>query len=229
MKRAIIALCVLSLVLLGAKYFNRTPAKNPDPNHTHADFAVWIFGTKLNFTNEIYMSGSSTDEGTHPTEGVRKYIHLHDGNDDVLHMHKPGITLGEFVASLGLEMKKDCVVLDEYQMEFFHETLEAESEPDFADVGMFTNNPREICTNAKFQWQLFVNGEEKPFDPSYQPSDVDKILLTFNDGEADETQLSAEKKAMTDEACMYSKTCPWKGAPPTENCIADPEVPCVVQ
>ena len=38
--------------------------------------------------------------------------------------------------------------------------------------------------------------------------------------------LVGELQEMTDDACKYSKTCPWRGEPPAESCIADPAVPC---
>ncbi|HRH94119.1 MAG TPA: hypothetical protein PKV72_06345, partial [Candidatus Peribacteria bacterium] len=75
------------------------PALNPDPNHTHADFAVWIGGKQQDFSAPKYMSGESTDV-VHD-ERLSKYFHLHDGNGRVIHRHKPGLPLGDFFASIG--------------------------------------------------------------------------------------------------------------------------------
>ena len=56
-----------------------------------------------------------------------------------------------------------------------------------------------------------------------------QILLTYqNEDEASMERITEQKEEMTDDACLYSKTCPWRGEPPAENCIADPEVPCVL-
>ncbi len=173
------------------------PAYNPDPNHTHADFAVWIQDQRVNFARPEFMSGVSTDESTHPTEGLRKYLHLHDGNGNVIHRHKPGLTLAEFFASVGMEFTATC----------------------------FRTGPdMQSCDGGvDGTFRMFVNGNELPPDPAYVFTDEDAILLTFD---TDPAAIPAKLNALTGEACKYSKTCPWKGAPPTEGCIADPEVPC---
>jgi hypothetical protein len=67
------------------------------------------------------------------------------------------------------------------------------------------------------------------FDTAYVFEDGDQILVYFNENGADDAEIAAAQAKMTDDACKYSKTCPWKGTPPTENCIADPTVPCIVQ
>lgn len=196
MKKIVISgLAVLSLAGCWRQF-----QSNPDPNHTHADFAVWINGDRINFSQDKYMSGLSTDESTHDEadEAHHAYFHLHDGNGDVIHRHKPDLTIGEFFDSLGFHMQKTCFRLD---------------------TGV------EICNAAGKEWKMFVNAELRDFDPAYAFQDMDHILLTYG---ATEEQLKREFEAMTDDACKYSKTCPWKGDPPTENCIADPAVPCIV-
>jgi hypothetical protein len=70
---------------------------------------------------------------------------------------------------------------------------------------------------------MFVNGTEMGFDPSYVFADLDQILLTYDDGSM---PVREELRRMTSDACLYSGTCPWRGKPPTENCVADPAVPC---
>lgn len=204
MKR--IALLLVGMLVLAA--CAREQAKNPDPNHTHADFAVWVEGKKIDFSGEQYMSGSSTDGSTHPTEGPRKYLHLHDGNGHVAHRHKPGLTFGDFLESLGWQIRDDAISI-----------------PGRNDVVNWEMG-EEI-------WRLYVNGklQESPNRSllallHYDFQDLDRLLLVY--GDANEN-MDAPFDQMTDDACLYSHTCPWKGDPPTENCIADPEVPCVAQ
>ncbi len=227
-----------------------TLVPNPDPSHTHADFAVWINGTQLDFSAPEYMSAppkvasvsrdaspfvsmmipsvlAHGDENDGHVVPGREYLHLHDGNGHVIHMHKQGLSIGDFFASIGLPMTDQCLTLDEGQMKKFAAVAEAEKAPGYSGPTIFFGADREVCTGAMFQWQMFVNGKEQPFDPSYQPKDMDQILLSYNNGDTEQTQVKRELKALTDDACMYSKTCPWKGDPPTENCLADPNVPCV--
>jgi hypothetical protein len=190
-------------------YLRFAPHENPDPNHTHADFALWVHGKQLDFSDPKYMSGLSIDTGSHPTDGLRKFLHLHDGNGHVIHRHKPGMTLQDFFLSLGIQVTKDglnaCI-----------ETL---------DLSKTCENEAEHRN-----WVMVVNGETKPFDAEYVFADGDKILIVLpKEVQSDELpEVWAHWAAMTDDACKYSKTCPWRGAPPTENCIADPEVPCTM-
>ena len=168
-------------------------AVNPDPNHTHADFAVWIDGKEFDFSQEKYMT-TQQNEATNP---LRKYLHLHDGNGHVMHRHKPGLSIGDFFQSIGFKMSENCLV---------------------SDAGTST------CNADSKKWQLFENGQEEPFDPRFIFNDDDQLLLTYG---ASDTERANELNAMTSDACRYSRTCPEKGPPPTENCIADPAVPCV--
>ena len=183
--------------------------KNPDANHTHADFAVWIDGKQLDFSSKEYMSEELTpaeEEVLKNQTGslanadratMLKYLHLHDSNGHVIHRHKPSLTLADFFTSIRLGFKGNCMT---------------------SGVPM---QDGEQC--SKYPFRLFVNGHEMPFDLSYVFIDTDHILITTV---ADQTELEKELKQMTDDACLYSKTCPWRGKAPTENCIADPNVPC---
>ncbi len=164
-------------------------AINPDPNHTHADVAMFIDGEQLDLSNEKYMSNE--EKALHP------YFHLHDENGSVLHRHKPGIAIGELLSSLGMTITEECVTLDD---------------------------GREICADGKRSWKMIVNGEMRFLDPLYDFKDIDKILFSYG---ASDTEWEAQWQEMTDDACLYSKTCPERGKPPTENCIADPTIPCL--
>ncbi len=173
------------------------PATNPDPNHTHADFAVWIEGKQIDFSHSQYMSGSSTDADH--TDALHPYLHLHDGNGRVIHRHKSGQTLQEFIASLqgmryeGTDFKfLDCITCQH--------------------------------SSGTYTVKLFVNGAEEPMGSAYVFQDNDKLLITDT---TDPVELRKEIRMVTDDACLYSRTCPERGDPPSENCIADPEVPCV--
>ena len=164
-------------------------AENPDPNHTHADFAVFIDGSRVDFSQEKYMS---TDENPkHP------YTHVHDGNGNVMHRHKPGITIGDFFSSLKITLTPECFTLD---------------------------TGEQYCNDGKKRWRMFVNGQEVPVNPAYVFQDLDQILLTYG---ASDTAYEQQRRQLTNDACKYSQTCPERGTPPKENCISDPTVPCI--
>lgn len=204
---------VLIAVMLGFAAWStmqpHTPAKNPDPNHTHADFAVWVNGKQWDFTPAKYMTEESVaasiteEDETKPMTGtgadqLKKYLHLHDGNAHVIHRHKPGLTIGDFFTSIGFSLTDKC---------------------------MKTDTGESYCPKDGKQWRMYVNGSEIPYDGTYIFKDDDHILLTYG---SDDAEIAHELSLMTDDACLYSKTCPWRGPAPTENCIADPNVPCVV-
>ena len=179
-------LLVAGVVLLSG-CTNRDPhtVPNPDPNHTHADFAVWVDEVNMDFSDDEYMSGVSYDEASHDEEDEyhHQYLHLHDNVGHVLHRHKPGLSLKEFFDSLG-----------------------------------FRFDPGKT-------FRMFINEEEVPFDLGYIFKDLDVLLLTTS---TDPDLVFDQLEQLTDDACLYSRRCPWRGDPPAENCVADPSVPCVV-
>lgn len=180
------ALVIAGLLLFGGVlawvWWPKEFIKNPDPNHTHADFAVWVDGKTMDFSGEEYMSGADEGDSEHAHIHLHDYLHLHDGIGHVVHRHKPGLTLKEFFDSLDVEFKEPL------------------------------------------RWRMFINSQEKEFDLRYVFNDTDRIFLTNSAGSA---QVLDQLEKMTGDACLYSKTCPWRGEPPAENCIADPKVPCV--
>lgn len=229
MQKLLYAVFVGMGVLGVVAFLTSEPPKNPDPNHTHADFAVWVNGEMLDFSDARYMSTvpvamgipfvdsafahNGVDDGHEEVIPGREYLHLHDGNGHVIHRHKPGLTVGDFFASIGLPMTDQCLALDDFQF----------GKLDKGWVESFAVEPK-LCTNGKFHWMMYVNGTEVPFNPGFVFEDADQILLTYDAAD----DHSAQIRAMTNDACLFSKLCPWRGEPPTENCLADPAVPCVI-
>jgi len=74
----------------------RQYVQNPDPNHAHADFAVYIDSERLDYSGDEHMS----TENDHKHD----YLHLHDSIGHVIHRHKPGLTLQEFLGSLSVDL-----------------------------------------------------------------------------------------------------------------------------
>jgi hypothetical protein len=197
MKRILLPIVLLAAAGAGVFWYMR-PAVNPDPNHTHADFAVYVSGEKIDFARAEFMSGSSTGslaDADHQAHDP--YYHLHDSVGGVIHRHKPGLSVGQFFKSIGFNMSKDC----------------------FTQEGK-----KPVCNEAAKTWKMFVNGTEQPFSPDYVFTDADKLLLTYGATQAD---IQRQLATLTDDACLYSKTCPWRGDPPVENCVSDPKVPCM--
>lgn len=179
----------------------RVPVPNPDPNHTHADFLVMLDGEVIDFTDEFFMTGASTEDHTRDESlpAMRTFLHLHDGLGHVIHRHKPGLTLQDFVDSISVGFTANCIL---YRSSEIDRDMACSEDP----------------------WRMFVNGQERPFSLNLDFADGDKILITTT---RDDAVALEENGMIQDDACRYSQTCPWRGKPPVENCIADPEVPCV--
>lgn len=194
-----IALIAVGTAIVLAFGGKHVPAPNPDPNHTHADFLVMLDGQSVDFSDVFFQTGLSTEDHVRDpsTPAMRKFLHLHDGLGHVIHRHKPGLTLQDFFDSISVGFTAECILYTDPAIE------------------------RDTACSGH-PWRMVVNGQERPFSLNYDFVDGDKILLTTSLGD-----LAQEWTTMTDDACRYSRTCPWRGDPPAENCIADPTVPCV--
>lgn len=194
-----IALVAAGTAIVLAFGGKRVPVPNPDPNHTHADFLVMLDGQAIDFSEPFFQTGLSTEDHVRDpsTPAMRKFLHLHDGLGTVIHRHKPGLTLQDFFHSISVGFTAECIL--------------------YTDPAIDRDT---AC--SEHPWRMVVNGQERPFSLNYDFVDGDKILLTTSLGD-----LAQEWTLMTDDACRYSRTCPWRGDPPAENCIADPTVPCV--
>ncbi len=219
MKHSIFSTGILAALLLSA-CAARDPHEvaNPDPNHIHVDFAVWVDidaetikqvdFSGLQYMSEEYHEGNTVDPHVHP---LKQYLHLHDGNGHVIHSHKPGQTVGDFFRSMGGEMITGPVQRSDGR-NYPENTIEW---PD----GEYT-----VGRSGNSKLHMYVNGGEVVFNPDYVLYDGDKILIITT---SNQQQIDHALSMMTDDACLYSKRCPWRGEPPVENCIADPKVPCV--
>lgn len=182
-------------------------AVNPDPNHTHADFAVWIGGKQIDFSVAKYMSGSSAEEvgDDHGHEHKHDYLHLHDGNGRVIHRHKPGLSVGEFFASIGFGFG-------------------SQKQGEWCWYAMQAGKPFAKCESGPLK--LYANDALVSGNPAdYVFADTDHLLITDALLESD---INYQLGLLSSDACLYSQTCPERGKPPVENCIADPEIPCKI-
>lgn len=184
MKRIIIAtVVVLVLVGIGLFVYDRY---NPftyydDEVHVHADFAIYLNDQKLDLTAEKYQSSAQSIK--------HKNVHLHDGDDNVVHRHAEGITFAEFLSSVGFTLTDSCLTVD---------------------------SGEQYCSDTANTLILYVNGEVNPDIASYIPQEEDQILLYF--GARDNLNIPTYLESITDESCIFSGTCPERGTAPPESC-----------
>ena len=116
-------------------------------------------------------------------------IHLHDNVGHVIHRHADDVTLGEFFDSFGYTLTNDC----------------------------FTQSDSlENCSDEN-ELLVFVNDERIDNPSEYINQEEDRILIYYGDPNDNEL-IRASLLTITDEACIYSGTCPERGIAPAESC-----------
>ncbi len=153
-----------------------------DKVHEHADFKVYLNGKAFDFTSAKYQDSKEAP--------LDPYAHLHDGNGDVTHKHRQGVTLGYFFKTIGIGFDKNCFV---------------------------TDDKKQYCSDEKNTLKLYVNGKLNDKLGEYEFTDLDRIVISY--GSEDQATMQKQIDSVTDIACMYSEKCPERGTPPTENCV----------
>lgn len=148
-----------------------------DKVHEHADFKVYLNGKIFDFTSDQYQDSKDP------------YTHVHDGNGEVTHKHRQGVTLGYFFKSIGINFDNQCFI---------------------------TDDGKKYCNDDKNSLKFNVNGKPNDKFGNYEISDLDKILISY--GPKDEV-IKSQINSISDDACLYSEKCPERGKPPTENCV----------
>lgn len=64
---------------------------------------------------------------------------------------------------------------------------------------------------------MYVNGALNTQNMSYEPQDLDRILILS--GSTPSGTLDTQIASIADDACIYSEKCPERGKPPTEECV----------
>jgi len=178
-------LYVISTHLPGHDHTDPHPvgfADNDEEVHVHSDWVLHIAGTTYDLTDDKYQSGNSQVRHEH--------IHLHDNNDDVIHRHDHGVTLQDFISSLGFTLASTCITTDEGE---------------------------EFCNTDTSELMVFVNDERLTDFVDYINQEEDRILVYFGETSASDT-ITELLASISDKACIYSGTCPERGTPPPESC-----------
>lgn len=122
--------------------------------------------------------------------------HLHDNQGNIVHRHAENVTFNDLLTSIGFTYTGDCLTLDTGEI---------------------------YCSDDEKTLALFVNNALQDDPLAYIVQDNDRILLYY--GDLDDTKLTEYLDAVSDEACIYSGTCPERGLPPAEGCGLTCEVP----
>ena len=140
-------------------------------------------GTRIEMTAAAYQS--DIDVARHG------FLHLHDNEGDVLHIHAKRQSFADFLGSVGITLDDDC---------------------------MYVRNTIKCRGDGL---RMFVNGEQytRAFD-RYIPEDLDQILLTDStDAEVVESEIAGvtdkaciqsgicPERGTASESCLSEDTC----------------------
>lgn len=182
-KKVIIAAVVILLGIFSFRFYQASQMHDHYDTdvHVHSDFALYVQDKRLDLTSDKYQSSLTSEKD--------KNIHIHDGNDRVIHRHAEGITFAHFLQSIGFTLTNDC----------------------------FTMDTKEVtCSDEKNEVALYVNGEKRNDVTTYINQEKERILLYV--GPRNNPNLQTYLDLVTDEACIPSGTCPERGQPMAETC-----------
>ncbi|MBW3628771.1 MAG: hypothetical protein KY464_05670 [Gemmatimonadetes bacterium] len=95
--------------LAGYRFFFVPPEAHP---HFHANFALFVDGERVDLRGDRYMEevgACKVSETVLPTERV----HLHNNNQDVVHVHHGGVTWDHFLINLRMGLGDKYLALDD--------------------------------------------------------------------------------------------------------------------
>ena len=141
--------------LIDAELIKVQSVKGGEKVHKHSDIKMYINGSEYDLSADKYQS-------THELE-LHSDVHLHDGNGEMVHLHWSGVTVGDFLGSLGIGLDSECLTLD---------------------------TGEKYCTDDENTLSLYANGDLVDDLAGYLVEDLDQILISYGD-QADAAEQNA--------------------------------------
>ena len=142
--------------------------------HIHADWKIYINGKALDLSDKSHM------ERMRSNLPVSSFIHVDsdapapEKTGDVIHMHAKGVPLWIFFDSIGMDLNKDCITLE---------------------------NKEKFCNDGNKKLKFFVNGKESNEFENYVFKELDKLLISYGNENNDEIKKQLE--SITDFAKIH--------------------------
>ncbi len=197
MKLLISIIAIIIIAIAAAFFLNKPGIGIVGDVHRHADFKVYLNDQPINFTQEKYMSFAN--------HTLSNFIHLHDMDGDVIHLHASGVKLKAFFSSLGMNFTKTCFTIDS----------ESTSTNDAnASKQQDVLQKKDYCNDQANSLKFFVNGRQNSEFQDYEIQDLDKILISYGPKNQD---INFQIISITNKSCIQSGKCPERGAPSNES------------
>lgn len=157
--------------------------------HTHNDSEVHVHADFLMYIHDNRIRFTDSKYQSNTQFVHHPSLHFHDNNDTVIHRHAANVTLSDFFMSIGYVLSDTCIITD-------------------------TN--AQFCNNDQEKVAVFVNGVLLRNITEYVFTDNDRILVYY--GDLNNPRITEYQNAISNDACIYSGTCPERGVPPPESC-----------
>lgn len=126
--------------------------------HEHVDFKIYIEGKAIDFSQPKYQLAS-------------QYIHMENGIGTLIHKHATGVTLGDFLKTVSMDMDKDCFK---------------------------ANTEKKYCNGEGKTLKFYLNSKLTTPNADYDLSDLDKFLISY--GNETEDGIKTQLNSITDLA-----------------------------
>lgn len=185
-KHVYLLLAFAALIIVSAVSDERSIASRP-PTAPHLPLPEPTNATQrtghVHADFAVFLHGEKLDFSKQEYDDVLPALHLHVQNQDggsVLHAFeaRDNATLGSFFASLGMSFDRDC----------------------------FSTGAERYCSNRTHELRFYVNGAPHAAYGSYEPRDLDRILISY--GSESPEEVMRQMKSVTVAACILSGNCP---------------------
>lgn len=130
--------------------------------------------THIHADVKVYINGNAIGFSQKKYQLASRFIHFEEGIGDVVHVHATGMTIGHLLKSLKGGMNNNCIVLD-------------------------GNN---YCSDNSGKLRFYVNRQPNSEFDNYVFRDLDRILISYGNGNDAETQKQLD--SVTNLAPRYS-------------------------
>ncbi len=126
--------------------------------HEHVDFKIYIEGKAIDFSQPKYQV-------------VAQYVHVEGGVGTLVHKHATGVTFGDFLKTVNMDIDEKCFKSD---------------------------NGKKYCSDEIRNLKFYLNGKKSDLYGKYELHDLDKILISY--GNETEDQIRQQLASITDLA-----------------------------
>ena len=151
-----LAIGLPAIIVIGLRLVFVTPDELPP--HYHADFAIFIYGQRLDLDNPGYYEEEGSCQEV-SRDDPRSRAHLHQPDPGVVHVHDQAVTWGHFLTNLGFELSDD--------------SLKTRSNT-YSD-GVLTNNEGQ-----PYQLRFYLNGSFVNYLTDRVIGDEDVLIIDYS-------------------------------------------------